>query len=595
MSDLVTNVTVENNTKTATSSESVWIFPATMVAWILIVAIASWRYHGTPIRPKSAPEDQFSARRALVILEDLVGDGITHPSGSEQNAVVRQRVIDHLKKYGYDVAQQKRTAVTRSGEKIPLVNLFTRYHGKNHGTPSQRLIAVVSHYDSRAPAPGAGDDGAGVAASLEVARMLKQMPQLNHDILFLITDGEELGLLGAREFVDKKKLLTSQIDVVINLEARGTAGPSLMFETHPDNSVSVQQFSAASPKPFCGSLFYEIYKKLPNDTDFTVFKQEDIPGFNFAFIGDVENYHAESDTIQNLDLNSLQHHGDNLLSLLLELDKADQFQPGPNETKFRVYFDVMGWFVIDWPVHWSSGLWILGLIGCVAVYWCIRPEKLAPESTDSNVPAWVVWFNSNRWIRSAFWILVMIGASLMAAFAMHAGLLSGEAIQRGWVNDAVAVELGYWSVAICAIYVCVWLAEQSGLENHIWLVVIVLWSILGLLVTLNIAGACYLFIMPLLTTALLSIVPAFIFKRSFQTWVFFIFAVSVGFFWLPMERMFYDAVGFRINLLLVVRIALVTTAIFPIAFATHEKWVPRIAISFAFLGFGASILCVVWT
>ena len=574
---------------------SSWLFPATMLAWVVIVLLGAWRYQGTPVQPASLSEKCFSAESALKILEDLVGEGIVHPSGSEHNKVVRQKIVDRLTRLGYQVEQHECTGTRRDGEKIPLVNLWTRLPGKNHGTSNEKLVAVVSHYDSNPDSPGASDDGVAVAASLTIARMLQQnLPQLNHDILFLITDGEEMGLLGAREFVEHHPL-AKEIDVVINLEARGTSGPSLMFETHPDNSISVRQFVAASPKPFCGSLFYEIYKVLPNDTDFTVFKQADIPGFNFAFIGDVKNYHTRNDSIQNLDMNSMQHHGDNLLSLLLELDRHEKFKPDEDESRFTVYFDVMGWIVFSWPVGWSIALWTISFAGCIGVFLLIRPERKPITLTEKSPPRWVVRFNTSRLVRSVFLVLVMIGASCMALFSVHAGLKSSDALGPGWVNDAVLVELSYWTLSICAIYTCVWLAEQTALESFLWLTVVCLWAVLGLIVILTVPGACYLFIVPLLVTFILSLVPALLYRKSATSWCLLVLAVSIGFLWLPMERMFYDAIGFKLNLLLVVRIAIVTTSIFPIAFATREKRVPLIAMSFAFLGFATSIVSVVWT
>ena len=53
-----------------------------------------------------------------------------------------------------------------------------------------------------AAGPGVSDDGAGVAAVLEIARALKSLPRTRHSIVILIDDGEEAGLLGARAFVD---------------------------------------------------------------------------------------------------------------------------------------------------------------------------------------------------------------------------------------------------------------------------------------------------------------------------------------------------------------------------------------------------------
>ena len=82
-----------------------------------------------------------------------------------------------------------------------------------------------------------GDDGAGVAALLETLRALRTGPPLRNDILFVITDGEEDGLLGASAFVAENPA-AKDVRVVVNFEARGNAGESQMFETSAGNALA---------------------------------------------------------------------------------------------------------------------------------------------------------------------------------------------------------------------------------------------------------------------------------------------------------------------------------------------------------------------
>ena len=129
---------------------------------------------------------------------------------------------------------------------------------------------IAAHYDSVPFGPGASDDGAGVAALLEIARMTQKLPASRNDILFLITDGEELGLLGAEGFV-RSHALAKTIRVAINLEARGTSGRSLMFQTSDQSAWLIRHYANCTTHPTTSSLYQEVYKRLPNDTDFTVF------------------------------------------------------------------------------------------------------------------------------------------------------------------------------------------------------------------------------------------------------------------------------------------------------------------------------------
>ena len=105
----------------------------------------------------------------------------------------------------------------------------------------------MAHYDSVPAGPGASDDMAGVAAVLEVARALKTGPPPRNSITFLLEDGEEVGSLGAKLFRDSP--LAAGVRAVVNLEARGTSGPSLMFEAIGDDADAVSRFAALAPHP----------------------------------------------------------------------------------------------------------------------------------------------------------------------------------------------------------------------------------------------------------------------------------------------------------------------------------------------------------
>lgn len=84
-----------------------------------------------------------------------------------------------------------------------IVNIVATLPGALPG-PDQRIYVVSGHYDSRArnildavsAAPGANDDASGVAAVLEMARVMSQY-QFNATIVFMAVAGEEEGLFGS--------------------------------------------------------------------------------------------------------------------------------------------------------------------------------------------------------------------------------------------------------------------------------------------------------------------------------------------------------------------------------------------------------------
>lgn len=72
-------------------------------------------------------------------------------------------------------------------------------------------------------------------------------------MIILITDGEEIELLGAAAFVDEHPW-AQDVGVVLNFEAQGSSGPSLMYETSAGNGRLISGLAHAAPYPVTSSL-----------------------------------------------------------------------------------------------------------------------------------------------------------------------------------------------------------------------------------------------------------------------------------------------------------------------------------------------------
>src|SRR5262249_39705661 len=151
-------------------------------------------------------------------------------------------------------------------------------------------VLLSAHYDSVLVSPGASDDGVGTAALLETARALVEGPQPRRNVILLFDDAEELGLLGADAFVRSHPLASSFL-YTVNVDARGSSGPSAMFETSPDNRALAALVASHLERPVTTSLFYEVYRRMPNDTDFSITKTRGL-GVNFANTARIEHYHT---------------------------------------------------------------------------------------------------------------------------------------------------------------------------------------------------------------------------------------------------------------------------------------------------------------
>jgi len=312
--------------------------------WLLSV-FAPWRPEASG---PEAPSTQFSAARADAVLGRILGEQRPHPAGSPEAEAVRGRILQELSALG--VTAHTQTGMSCYGERrwdnIPCATVTNIIAEAVPG--AGKAVVLMAHSDSVAAGPGAGDDGSGVAILLETIRALKARHLAGtHPITAIFTDGEENGLLGANLFL-RDPVRRAGVGAVINVEARGNQGPSYLFQTSKGNRPLIDLYAHGVERYATSSLYGEIYKYLPNDTDLTPVLAAGIPGYNFAFIGNVADYHTPLDRRENLDPRSVQQQGDAALALSDGLARADyQRLKGEDD----VYLDVLERWLPRLPQH----------------------------------------------------------------------------------------------------------------------------------------------------------------------------------------------------------------------------------------------------
>jgi len=439
------------------------------------------------VAPASAPADVFSAERAMAHVNALAGSGVPRPVGSEAHAAAREYIVGELKALGLET--EVWTGVGRSSRGMTY-GTMEDVIARVPGTGGDGTLLLMAHYDSAKAGPGASDDAVGVATLLESLRALLAGPAPSNDVVALFSDGEELGLLGAEAFAEGHPLGRA-VDLVINFEARGTRGPALMFETGPGNGWTIARFAEAAPYPVAASYSYEVYRRLPNDTDYSVFKGRGVPGLNFAHIHGPVGYHTALDSVEHMDPRSLQHHGSNALGLARALGSADLSAAGTGGD--AVYFNPLGSFFVHFPASWVIALFVilaLAVVGVVGAGFARGRVRLG--GVVLGLVGQVV-------------ILVVLGG---LAFVLRGLLFRGGYDFRIW-GDASSLAFILFALTLLALglgLVLQGLLARLGARflqgEDLAVAGLVLWLLATGAVSLVAPGASYLFLVPLVFQAI---------------------------------------------------------------------------------------------
>jgi hypothetical protein len=372
---------------------------------------------------------------------------------------------------------------------------------------------LVAHHDSVPASPGYSDDGLGLATVLETARLLASSSDRRCDVVILFTDGEEAGSWGARAFLEEHPLGAS-IGFVLNVDARGTAGPSLLFETSGDAATPLALASAAGARPITSSLFSIVYERLPNGTDFTVFRDRGLLGLNFASVSAPWNYHSTRDDAASFSNASLQDHG-NAVSLVARrfVDSGTTVTPGK-----RVFFSVLRLGIVGWPAGVSVWLALLAALGVVGATWRSRADvRMARIALASFVP-----------------VVAALGAFGVGLVIMRVAV--GQAVAPSTLG--VFVAFGVASAIAAAKVASRWCVplELSLGAGCAFATLAVASSVLA-------AGTSYLFVVPALATSAVALLAAMRPGLRDAWWPALLPIASCALVWLPLPPLFFDALG----------------------------------------------------
>lgn len=277
--------------------------------------------------------ESVSEMRMRAIIEKLTTFGTRHTMSDQTSptqgiGAARQWILEEFQRSSpklevsfdtYRLAQQQRV-----GREVELRNVMAILPGK-----SPRRIYIGGHYDSRTVgvndeagiAPGANDDGSGVALTMELARAFAESGiEFDATLVFICWAGEEQGLLGARAHAQKLAADQVAVEAYLNNDIVGnTTGGNgeldrqtvRVYADGPEDSMSrslaryvgkaaLSYVAAGTVRPMARQ------DRFGRSSDHAAFNQLGFPAV--AFRESKENFsrqHTANDTIDGVDFGYL--------------------------------------------------------------------------------------------------------------------------------------------------------------------------------------------------------------------------------------------------------------------------------------------------
>jgi len=450
--------------------------------WIIV--LAALVLGAAPLMPawlsgEGSDLAEFSAGRTLNHVEVIAQE--PHPMGGAEIVQVRDYLIETLTDLGLSPVVQ--TVPTEDyyevpGRQVDAVNVMARIEGVN----STGAVALVAHYDTVPATPGANDCSGCVATLLEIARILVASPPMANDVILLFTDGEEPAPRpGSTTFVADHPWF-GDVAFVVNIEATGSGGPSLLIETSGSEEQMIGLYTDA-PHPAAFSFVSELADLVGGfGTDFDPFKDNGVDGMSFAYAHGASIYHTQRDSVESVSLTSLQQQGANTLYLARRAGNADLEQMA--DSNGAVFFTIVGSTIVQYSDAVALALSLIAaVILGVAI---VRHQR-----------------NQGGVVGRAFKSAGLVFGLFVASIAV--GGLAWTVV-AGWRPTQGVVEGYLYLLLMLAAGIGLWMAvsKYASRRNRAIPIlggVVLVWVALAVVTSLLAPGTSYLFVWPALAGA----------------------------------------------------------------------------------------------
>jgi hypothetical protein len=282
------------------------------------------------------------------------------------------------------------------------------------------------------------------------------------------------------------------VNMILNLEARGIKGPVYMFETHDGDLEVMRFFNNAVSQPFSYSLMTGVYRIMPNGTDLTPFLNRGFNGMNFASGDNLKYYHTHYDSYENISLTTMQHYVDQVgalveyFSISPQFSDMSAFDSNNNSVFFTLPFGIL--LIYRDTVAFVICILLLMLTGALLAVYAIRGRIKTGKAL--------------------LWLLIMLGAILAGAL-LGLGISFATSFITGVPFDLVWMPLPYteliimWSSLVALAFLFCLLHKvfhKRFNRNEMTIGAMLLLSLIQMAVAFLMIEATFLMLIPLLST-----------------------------------------------------------------------------------------------
>lgn len=300
---------------------------------VLIIVFISCKSHDKTTSPPETVTERsdFNEEKLLERLKTLSSDAFEgRRTGEEGSTKARAYIIEQFKALdakGFgDKFEHPFTFTSRKDKKYNAVNVLAEFEGSEH---PDTYIVVSAHYDHLGINKegeifnGADDDASGVAALFAFAEYLSNHTP-RHSIILAAFDAEELGLQGAKYFVDKMK--DSNIMLNLNMDMISRSVKDELYVVGGRYTKSLEDLIKNFDNPTSSKLL--VGHDGSDDKDDWTFASDHGPfhkaGIPFLYFGDEDHpgYHNPTDDFKDITPEFYKNSVKMILGIFKDLDAS---------------------------------------------------------------------------------------------------------------------------------------------------------------------------------------------------------------------------------------------------------------------------------